>query len=311
MTETTEVGGDGGGDATIEEASESVGFGTDLLEDDDSTEASPDPAPAAGTDGGTDDFDPDSIDWSSVRPDDVPETYRYLIPLGRRLQSTSHRQVDDVRRELDNQRSADQTRIAALEAQINAQNGNGQQTPTQTPGSNLDQNWMHETLSSMGVQSADDYANGYAYMQIAQRVVDKVLESRGFAAQSDVDELKSGLKTTTEQTETASRTQQETRLQNELDAAYDEFGRDNVQPMLEEIGALYGRPGPGGKNHTIKSAYQRLTGASSKPSTEQIRTLKKQAGPSVPGAAGSGDVPAKGDLTEGQALSAMQRLLDA
>tara|TARA_R100001244_G_scaffold1308_2_gene2007 strand:- start:2837 stop:3778 length:942 start_codon:yes stop_codon:yes gene_type:complete len=311
MSEMTEVGGDEGAGVTIEDASESPGFGSDLLDDDiNDGGTGTSSEPAAATDGETEDFDPDSIDWSSVRPDDVPENYRYLIPLGRRLQSTSHRQVDDVRREQENQRIADQERIATLQAQVNGQSQNGQQRTDSAQTSGLDQNWMHQTLSDMGVQNQDDYANGYAYMQIAQKVVEQVLEGRGFAVQTDVDELKTGLKATAEHSQSASQTQSRDRLQTELDGVYDEFGIDNVQPMLEEIGALYGKPGPGGKAHTIRSAYQRLTGASSKPTQQQIRQFKSKAAPAAPTSQGTGDIPAKGELSEGQALSAMQRLLD-
>ena len=235
--------------------------------------------------------------------------------MGRRIQSASHRQVSDLRQELENARVADQAQIAALQTQVQTlQTGQGQsqqQEGAQAPS--LDQNWMYQTLQGMGVTEPNDYANGIAYMNLAAAVVGKLLEGRNFADAQTVEELRGTVTQAQEQSQQTSDKASADRLQDELDAVYNLYGADNVRPLLDEMAGLYGKPGPGGQPHTLRTAYERLTGASSNgkgPSREQIEAAKRRAGPSAPAAQPSSEVPEKGELTEQQALEQMQRVLD-
>jgi hypothetical protein len=300
----TDVGEEVG--TTIEEASETVGFGDDLIEADDVVEGQQSQQPGTGEEEG--EFNPEGVDWATIRPDDVPEGFHHLITTARNIQSASHRNLNDATRQAENDRAADRARIAQLETQIQTLGRSGTSEPT--PPGGIDQDFMYQTLQSMGVTEATDFSNGIAYMQLAEKVMNKMLEGRGFASASDLTELNTKVTASSTQTQQSTDQRDRASLQTELNTVYAEYGEANVAPLLNEIGGLMRTNQRNGQPHTIKSAYIRLTG-NGKPSKEQVRLIKKKAGPSVPTARGTGAIPEKGELTDPQALSAMQKLLDA
>ena len=201
-------------------------FGQDLASDTSEQGASDTPSSAAGN--STSDFDPNTIDWLRVNPDELPEQYKPLSTTARNMQSgftKAYQEVQATARQLEAQQQA-----------LNAQAAQAAQAPPEDPYSGLSEEQRN------AVQAVREI------VQLEQGDSVKTLQNTVSKQQEAIQLLGSHLKN-----------QAVAGVNDEVVALRQQYGSD-IDQYSDGIKALRNVPNPvTNKPYTITEAYKMLS----------------------------------------------------
>lgn len=253
-------------------------------------------------------FDPLTANWTRLRDEDVPETYRPLARIGRSMNQRHSQAMQEVARakeaaaaEVQRLRTiADASQVMISQRQSGQPVDAEQQTnlllarhgyTPQTPG--YEEARIVHGITNEVVQSAlAPYTQ--ALQQIAQTVQNVQQSLFGF--------------------QYAQTAQTETVVRNELAEASELYGEDEIVQYGQAIAALRGKTNPVTKEpHTVRSAYELVSGRAQQNASVLREQSKRVVGQSraaaapAPSVGSPGAVPAQ--MSDAQLATEVERIL--
>ena len=238
--------------------------------------------PAASVDSiNTGEFDPESVNWASVQPEEVPERFRYLIPQGRKLMSMVNKTNVELRSQLDNLKQAEEHYLTRIENLAQGQGQAQSQNPAQP----------QPVIQQFGFEPGGD---GYDDAMMVEKIAHGVMtpmQTRLDTISDTLIHLNNQMQTQTN----AQASQIKERTAQEIDAAVEVHG-DDVYNHSDDIMVLKNKTNPStGQQYSVKEAYERireLTGNS--PSNASVNGQHPTIDPSLRAAEQSQGAPQLG-----------------
>ena len=276
--------------------------GGDLTEDTSGLlEDSPDAMPAQSE--ASQEFDPHSVNWSTVREEEVPDEWKPQLRTMRNIYGKVNKTNMDLRDTQKQMEDVTQQYTNALNAsqQINnAQNGTPQNAqPAQQP-----QTTSPSVLEQFGFAPGQ---NGYDEAVVVEGIANAVVNPLLQQVQALQDEL-GHMQQNVQYLSGGEQNRVEDKVSGEIQEAISSgHSRESLQDYHEEISRLRGMPNrETGQPHTVLTAYELASGRRSEASGNS-RTLIRNAQQSVaPRGGGMGQSSAS--LSDSDVLSGLKKL---
>ena len=281
--------------------------GNDLTEDTSGLlEDSPDAMPAQSE--ASQEFDPHSVNWSTVREEEVPDEWKPQLRTMRNIYGMvnktnmdlrdTQKQMEDVTQQYNNALSASQ--------QINnTQNGTPQNgTPQNAQPAQQPQTTSPSVLEQFGFAPGQNgYDEAVVVEGIANAVVNPLLQ-QVHALQDELGHMQQNV----QYLSGGEQTRVEDKVSGEIQEAISSgHSREALQDYHEEISRLRGMPNrETGQPHTVLSAFELVSGRRSEASGNS-RTLIRNAQQSV-APRGGGMGQSQGALSDSDVLSGLKKL---